>query len=107
MKLMWVSCSSSMACSLRSRLPASSDRQLLHPAPGEHQVEEPAAHEDRGEQRGEKTDEESDSEALDRAGADEQQDQRRDQGGDVRIDDGGERAVEAEVDGRAHGAAGA
>src|ERR1700730_996716 len=114
MKSIWVSRSSRMAYSL-CETPSpqiesgviGSDRQLLHPAPRQYQVEDPLADENRGEQRGQQTDAERHREALDRSGAELEQEHRRYQRGDVGVDDRGEGAVEAEIDRRAHGAPGA
>src|SRR5664279_2124860 len=63
------------------------------------QVEEQVRHEDRGEDRGQKADDESDGEALDRPGAELEEKKGGHDGGDVGVDDGAPRALEAEVDG--------
>ena len=69
-------------------------RASLRLAPELH-VEDGARHEDGGEQVRDQSDDQRDGEAAHRAGAEDEQERAGDDGGDVRVDDGDQRAVEA------------
>src|SRR5579863_7053717 len=104
MKSMLVSPSSLMPRSLLLPLDRQLDRQRRHLAARQHQIEDPAADEHRGEQRRHQAEDQGDGETLDRSGAELEQEHGRDQRRHVGVDDRGEGAVEPLVDRRAHGA---
>src|SRR5438552_18127536 len=78
------------------------DAELLDLAPAEHGVEDHPSEQYRGEHVGDQADAERDREALDRPRAELEQEQGADQRRQVRIQNGAERAVVAELDRLAH-----